>query len=464
MSTIYDPFHDTYIPFTRAEINILKTPEMQRLRYIKQLGFTFLEFPNAHHTRYDHSIGAMYSSDCLCEVLQMTETQRRHVPYIKMSALLHDAGQGAFSHLSERVWGVMTEQLQVPIKTHEDVTLAIIEGRLELDMESGKLRKSRWRGRLRGALEVNGFDALRVKHILNKKEGYRSEMISSSLDVDRSDYLLRDGFYTGATFSISSPGMIKKLWSNFAIYNGKLVLKKFDEAIRVANHFLVARATLYSDVYTKQPIRMANAMFMRAVESHYENKRNREKREAYLSFFGKTDDQLFCELESSDVDVAGRLIRGIRYGHSYEVVKKEGFKLNDIHNDFKNIIEGACKAEQLLGRNRFSVLRDIEKIVEQEVSSNIGVDTREQKVIVDIPEYPLLEEADTLVLEEDDGNQVTRKLQEVSPSYYQAAYEDMLRSWSIQVFISEDLVPLRNRIKNHCARLFCRGEIRHFFS
>jgi len=341
----------------------------------------------------------------------------------------------------------------MPVKTHEDVTKAIVEGRLELDLESGMLRKCKWRGRLRECLNEAGFEPLRIKHILSKKEGYRSQMISSSLDVDRSDYLLRDCFFTGATFSFSDPGLISRLWSNFTIHQNSLLLRGSEDAIRVANHFLVARATLYSEVYMREEVRMANALLTRAIESYYQDKKKTEKRSAYLGLFGKTDDQLFCELEGSDDSVTRRLMRNIRYGLLYEVARQGGFGLSEIDGDVKNIIEGASKAEQLIGKNRHAVLRSIEKTAEEEVSRRVGVDANEHKIIVDIPEYPLLEEADTLVLKED-HNSVVARLQDMSPSYFKAAYEDMTRAWSIHVFTSRDLIPEESRIRNCLSDLF----------
>jgi len=82
------------------EIKLVDTPQIQRLRRIKQLGFTFLIYPGANHTRFEHSIGTMYLASQMADHLNLDEDKKS---ILRICALLHDAGHGPFSHVSEAV-------------------------------------------------------------------------------------------------------------------------------------------------------------------------------------------------------------------------------------------------------------------------------------------------------------------------------------------------------------------------
>lgn len=80
------------------EVKLADTPEIQRLRRIKQLGFTYLVYPGANHTRFEHSIGTMYLASRLALNLELDDETHS---LVRCSALIHDAGHGPFSHVSE---------------------------------------------------------------------------------------------------------------------------------------------------------------------------------------------------------------------------------------------------------------------------------------------------------------------------------------------------------------------------
>ena len=107
MKFIRDSLHGN-LQLNEFEVKIIDTPQIQRLRRIKQLGFTFLVYPGANHTRFEHSIGSMYLASRLAYGLKLNDEQRE---ILRVCAILHDAGHGPFSHVSEAVLERSHEEL-----------------------------------------------------------------------------------------------------------------------------------------------------------------------------------------------------------------------------------------------------------------------------------------------------------------------------------------------------------------
>ena len=96
---IRDSIHGN-LPLTEFEVEVLDYPQVQRLRRVKQLGFISLIYPGANHSRFEHCIGTMHLASKLAEQLELDEHDKE---LVRMAGLLHDAGHGPFSHVSEAV-------------------------------------------------------------------------------------------------------------------------------------------------------------------------------------------------------------------------------------------------------------------------------------------------------------------------------------------------------------------------
>jgi HD superfamily phosphohydrolase len=211
---IRDPIHGS-IDITPAERNVIDSRFYQRLRHIKQLGFSDLAFPGATHSRYAHGLGAMQVAsrlfDALYRDLAVPPADRARLRQtLRLSVLLHDLGHPPLSHTSERIlppradlglpaWTGPGEHAQA---THEDMTLLLI-------LQSG----------LAEILRTSFADlGISPEHVASLVCGRPSEgpnpflvagvdhapilrqLVSSELDADRMDYLLRDSFYTGVHY------------------------------------------------------------------------------------------------------------------------------------------------------------------------------------------------------------------------------------------------------------------------
>src|SRR2546429_8414061 len=177
---IKDPIHG-YVRISEAEKAIIDTRPVQRLRRLRQLAGSEFVYPAANHTRFEHVIGAMHLAGVLSEVLP-TRLDVHMQEQMRLAALMHDIGHGPFSHVFEPL---MVKYLR---KMHEDLVPWLVS-----------------KTELADVLEKHGFDSKRmgrlaVGRIGDRKRPYLDQVISSSIDVDKMDFLVRDSFHTGAGY------------------------------------------------------------------------------------------------------------------------------------------------------------------------------------------------------------------------------------------------------------------------
>ncbi|MFU8767936.1 MAG: HD domain-containing protein, partial [Candidatus Methanoperedens sp.] len=118
MKVIRDPIHD-YIELDELALKLVDTPEVQRLRRVRQLGFSNLVYPGANHTRFEHSLGVYHLTGHL--VNQVDEHKRNE---LLAAGLLHDIGHGPFSHATEELITQYTR------KSHDNVDELLRKGEL----------------------------------------------------------------------------------------------------------------------------------------------------------------------------------------------------------------------------------------------------------------------------------------------------------------------------------------------
>jgi hypothetical protein len=244
-----DPVHGS-IPFDRDDeayiIELIDTAEFQRLRRIKQLGAAFLVFHGAEHTRFTHSIGVAHLAKKMLRKLESDPHLPRDLPFdqtkkqVMAGALLHDIGHGPFSHLFERVF---------EHKKHEEWGMEIIDSQ-NTEVHS-VLQKH------------NLVDS--VKEVLQPRfrPRFPRDIISSQLDADRLDYLLRDSYMTGVAY-----GRYDLDWLLGVIELARIPANGKDLGLainlakgqHVAEQFVIGRHLMYQQVYFHKTIRSAELM------------------------------------------------------------------------------------------------------------------------------------------------------------------------------------------------------------
>jgi uncharacterized protein len=215
---------------------LIDTPEFQRLRRIRQLGLAYFAYQSAEHSRFAHSLGAFHLAG---RVLGRLSTNYK-IPdevqtAVRVAALLHDVGHGAFSHVIESILGFH----------HEDFSIEAV-----LSEETGI-------GRL-----LKGYSAELATNIAAILHGdFRpralAQLVSSQLDVDRMDYLLRDSLMSGAKYGIFDLEWIIK---SIEIDEAEDRLFVSATGIYAVEDYLQARYYMFRQVYFHRTLRSAEAV------------------------------------------------------------------------------------------------------------------------------------------------------------------------------------------------------------
>ena len=235
---IIDPIHD-FIRVYDHELSIIDNPIFQRLRRIRQLSGAHLTYPAAQHTRFEHSLGVMHIASQAGHALHEKGILKSDdIETLRLSGLLHDIGHGPFSHLFEEI-------IQEKKISHEDFGREII-----LKSEIGD------------SLSKNGFDKKLITKIAfgDSKFQYMNEIVSGALSADMMDYLLRDGYFTGAEHARIDH---KRITQSLDVHKKKLALER--SALYSFESMMHSRYQMFKAVYFHKTVRAAEVMLLEAL-------------------------------------------------------------------------------------------------------------------------------------------------------------------------------------------------------
>ena len=220
----------------RLIVALIDTPEFQRLRRIRQLGLAYFAYQSAEHSRFTHSLGAFHLAARMIAKLRVTyDISPEAQTAVRVAALLHDIGHGPFSHVIESILDFHHERFTV-------------EAVLSSETEVGRL--------LRGYSSQLARD---VADIISGDFRHRAlgQLVSSQLDVDRMDYLLRDSLMTGAKYGVFDLEWIIK---SIEINEADDHLYVSAAGIYAVEDYLQARYYMYRQVYFHRTLRSAEAV------------------------------------------------------------------------------------------------------------------------------------------------------------------------------------------------------------
>jgi hypothetical protein len=240
---IKDPVHG-YVYVTTNEKDIIDTYPMQRLRRLRQLAGSEYVYPGANHTRFEHCLGVMYLAGKVVENPKLARSfTDEEAEIVRIAALLHDVGHGPFSHVFEQL---LIKDLE---KTHEDISSWIIE-----NGEIGdKLDKAGYR---RGEMAK-----LAVGKLHKPGKAFWDQIISSAVDVDKQDFIVRDTFHTGAEYGFID---VFRLIHALDVLGENLAVEL--SALSALEAFMIARIESFKSIYFHRVGRAAQIMLATAME------------------------------------------------------------------------------------------------------------------------------------------------------------------------------------------------------
>ena len=229
--SIKDPVHGS-ITISQAMQHLLDLKEVQRLRHIRQLGFAYLVYPGANHTRFEHSLGTMHLAMKVASHICLSDEQES---LVSASALLHDIGHGPYSHAIELLLKekLGTEHTYIQPLLHDP---SVQDALCALDLDLHEIDAM-----IRGTHQLAGI-------------------LHGDIDVDRMDYLRRDAHYTGVPYGTVD---CERLVHSLQLGDDGLVLE--ESGIHAAESLIIARTLMRSSVYFHHVSRIAEKMFQHAV-------------------------------------------------------------------------------------------------------------------------------------------------------------------------------------------------------
>jgi HD superfamily phosphohydrolase len=240
---IKDPVHG-YVYVTENEKEIIDSYPVQRLRRLRQLAGSEYVYPGANHTRFEHCLGVMYLAGKVAENHNLSRViSDEEADMIRVSGLLHDVGHGPFSHVFEQL---LIRDLE---KTHEDITSWLIESSEVAD----KIAKM--------GFNPQEVAKLAVGKLRKPDKAYWDQIISSAVDVDKQDFIVRDTYHTGAEYGFIDVfrliHALDVLGENLAVELG---------ALSALEAFIIARIESFKSIYFHRVGRAAQIMLASAME------------------------------------------------------------------------------------------------------------------------------------------------------------------------------------------------------
>lgn len=346
VSEIRCPVHG-FIGLTELERDIVNHPAFQRLRRIKQLGWTDYIYPGASHTRFEHSLGVMHLASRLYEAVVQSseETLKEGFKYtdaglardwqiVRLAALLHDIGHPPFSHAAETLMPVKKSEgsslvagsgskPSVEQYAHEDYSVEIIERMLKDLIEQHPCNHRNYR------ITTDEITSLISKRTTAGSTLFWKDIISGQLDADRMDYLLRDSLHAGVSYGrydhdriVSSICAVRRRKEESP--EPKIAIMK--GGMHAAEALIVARYWITKQVYFHKTRLACDHHIGQALGSILAHEAERPTETVYFPRPDSTE-ELERYLKWDDYRVMERLVGGKGGEHGDRLMKRNHFRL-----------------------------------------------------------------------------------------------------------------------------------------
>ena len=361
---IIDPIHD-FVRVNSNELKIIDTSIFQRLRRIRQLSGAHLIYPGAQHTRFEHSLGVMHIASMAGHALnEKGIVSSDNIQNLRFAGLLHDIGHGPFSHLFE-------ELLQKRKMSHEDIGRDII-----LKTQIGDL------------ISANGFNKKFITELAfgDSKFQFMNEIISGALSADIMDYLLRDGYFTGAEHAKIDHN---RLTNSLDVYKNKLALEK--SALVNFETMMISRYQMFKAVYFHKTVRAGEVMLLESMYLAEEE-------------LGLSSTSLNEYLKLTDEVILSKLLNLPERNSKLRIAKKIATDYLN-RNLFKSVFEVSVTGNAITKKRMQSIREEVSKKSKVDINE-IFVDSSNTP---SIPLSPSKKESKSIIILERDGVKATAK-------------------------------------------------------
>jgi len=472
------------------EIAILDSPLLQRLRDIRQTGLAYLVYPTAVHTRFDHTLGMMSVASRIVSSINEKHPGEEPISSVdhmrtRLSALLHDVGHSALSHVSEAVFSSAPECRAllthinsiygVKPKAHEAISWLIVKSEALKHLLDG-LGQSLPHGR--------HFDQQSIDAIANDIIGYRedsakkflADIINGPMDADKLDYLVRDAYFAGPTVVYDLERFLQTVDAiqyprDKSLGEGDKVVRRLSipiEGVTALEQIVISKLMLFSYLYHHHKIRCVEGMYHEALKRIVELSRVSAKPFGKLppldhpaAFFALSDRSLLPITWPTQIEGDKVVAEMIDMLAKRELYKRALIISRLFIADFDNSKEANVGLEELIRRSdnpaELDALRDLIvstalKIMSSKKHSQSTAQLRRRftrrHVLIDLPKSPTVEETESVMIPvSSESRAATSKewkpLVDVFPiGRWVDAYNAI--KWRGHIFTLEEAVPFVN--------------------
>jgi uncharacterized protein len=263
--------------FEDFEIVFINTPLIQRLRQILQTGNTYLTYPSARHTRFEHTLGVTAQIGNLIQSLNTKfeyskeSASKKHLlgdellRTLRLASILHDCGHGPLSHTSEEIYGMFPEIRHLK-KFDPFKSAGAGEIFSYLILEAKRFRE--FLSEVKEQFPISTNDELMKNAIVGfinpPEDHYKVDMLHGPFDADKIDYLFRDGHFSGLPLQID----LDRFWYSLDInpVKGRRRLTIDWGGVSCLEQLLLSKMTLYPAVYHHHKVRACDCMFKGIIE------------------------------------------------------------------------------------------------------------------------------------------------------------------------------------------------------
>lgn len=373
---IKDPVHG-YVYITEAEKKIIDSFPVQRMRRLRQLAGSEYVYPGANHTRFEHCVGVMFLAGRVTENPHVSQfLDEDEAGMVRVAGLLHDVGHGPFSHVFEHL---LDKKLG---KTHEDMTRWIVQT-----------------SELKDLLNTLGYEPqdlakLSTGMLHKPQKAFMDQIISSAIDVDKLDFIVRDTYHTGAEYGYID---IFRLIHALDVLDEDLAVDT--GALSALESLMIARIESFKSIYFHRVGRAAQIMLALAME--------KADVELGLSSFKTAEEYLAMDDYTvwtmlKNCDKSKRLIEDLERRKMLKCAYERTFYEKDVM--VSNVFSRQAHREQL----------------QVDIARQAKIDA--EAVIIDVPTVPsvpyhhpaLVDAAEIPVFYRTDDEKVPQKISEIS--------------------------------------------------
>jgi HD superfamily phosphohydrolase len=291
--SLRDPIYGSVV-LSDAELAVIDTPAFQRLRHVNQLGLSNFVYHGAEHSRFGHSIGVLHTvsrafdsiaTDDADKLGWTTEERNRNRALLRLAGLLHDVGHAPFSHAAEdAIEGGLSHEA--------------MGRRLLVDSELGDIVDGEYR-----SAGISRSDVVDLwTGALPSESQFLTELVTSDLDCDRMDYLLRDSHYAGVAYGRFDQERLLTSLSVVEDEDGQWSLAVREGGLYALESLILARYFMFLQVYFHKVRRVLDLLLGRYVATRG------GYRADLTEYLALDDPAMWVEMRASGEDSAQRLV------------------------------------------------------------------------------------------------------------------------------------------------------------